>query len=71
LKENDWVVDTRNGAVFKIEKVWGEWVLCDNYIDSGDVYLIRECRPATQEEINTELQRRNALLEKDKLKQIS
>jgi hypothetical protein len=58
VKINDWVIDIRNGYVFKIEKDWGKYVLHDDYIDSGDVSLKSECRLATKQEIENELKRR-------------
>jgi hypothetical protein len=42
VKINDWVIDIRNGYVFKIEKDWGKYVLHDDYIDSGDVFTYKK-----------------------------
>lgn len=62
MKIGDWLFDTRSGHVFKIEKIWGEWVLQDDYIDSGDVSLLDECRRATKGEIRKAKRKRKRKL---------
>lgn len=59
VKIGDWLVHEPTGDTFKVEKIWGEYVLVDNYIDAGDVWLLSECRKATSSEIEKEIKRRN------------
>ncbi|PLS18898.1 hypothetical protein CVD28_00415 [Bacillus sp. M6-12] len=51
MRIGDWIFDTRNGDIFKIEQIWGEWLLHDDWIDAGDVSFVEDCRRATKEEI--------------------
>jgi hypothetical protein len=57
----DWLVHIPTKETFKVYRVWGEYVLVDNFIDSGDVHPISECRKATNSEIEEEIKKRNCL----------
>jgi len=57
-KIGDWLTHEPTGDVFRVEKIWGEWVLRDNYIDCGDVFLLDKCRMATSDEIEKEKRKR-------------
>jgi hypothetical protein len=54
----DWLVHEPSGDVFKALEIWGEYVLVDDCIDSGDVWLLSECRKATSDEIEREKRKR-------------
>jgi hypothetical protein len=55
----DWLVHIPTKETFKAYRVWGDYVLVDDFIDSGDVWPISECRKATTSEIEEEIKRRN------------
>jgi hypothetical protein len=58
IKIGDWLVHEPTGDTFKAQQIWGEYVLVDDCIDSGDVWLLSECRKATSFEIEEEIKRR-------------
>jgi hypothetical protein len=58
MNKNDWIIHEPTRDTFKIDRIWGKYVLVDNYVDSGDVHLLSECRKASDSEIRKELERR-------------